>query len=111
MKRLLSLCLLISACAAPAPRGTESAQQEAAAAACRQEAERTMRYRERGQTMRWDEAESRIGSAGFMGSSFRNQQLGARYEQDRMVQDCLRGQQPGTAPATAAPPQGGGRGS
>ncbi|WP_241665323.1 hypothetical protein [Teichococcus oryzae] len=108
MKRLLPLLLLVSACAAPAPRGPDSAQQDAAAAACRQDAERTMRFRERGQTMRWDEAESRIGAGGFMGSSLRNEQLGARYEQDRMVQDCLRGLQPGNA---APQPGGGGRGS
>ncbi|MFC3124623.1 hypothetical protein ACFOD4_06065 [Pseudoroseomonas globiformis] len=124
MKRLLppllvTTGLLLAACAAPSsgpvPRpgpaaGAGDPAQDAAIAACRQEVERSMRYRERGQTMRVDEAESRLGAGAFTGSSLRNEQLGARYEQDRMMEACLRGTQPGTG-TPATPPPGGGRGS
>ncbi|MXP61862.1 hypothetical protein E0493_00675 [Roseomonas sp. M0104] len=117
MKRLvLPLLLLTAACAGMAPRTTEERQQGAALSACRQEAERVMRTRERGQTMRVDEAESRLGAGPFTGTSLagsmNTERLGARYEQDQMIQDCLRGRQEGTTPGTAPPPAGGaGRGS
>ena len=122
MKRLvLPLLLLTGACADLAPRTAEERQEGAALAACRQEAERVMRVRERGQTMRVDEAESRLGAGPFTGTtmagSMNTDRLGARYEQDRMVQDCLRsrdegaGAAPATAPGTAPPARGAGRGS
>ncbi|MDQ1079306.1 hypothetical protein [Pseudoroseomonas cervicalis] len=116
MKRLaLSLLLLpplLAACAEMAPRTAEDRQNDAARAACRADAERQMRYRERGQTMRVDEAESRLGSAAFMGNPMERSQLGARFEMDQMIQDCLRSanQGPSLTPQTA-PPAGGGRGS
>ncbi|MDJ0387228.1 hypothetical protein QMO56_03795 [Roseomonas sp. E05] len=117
MKRLvLPLLLLTAACAGMAPRTAEERQQDAARAACRQEAERMMRTRERGQTMRVDEAESRLGAGPFTGSSLagsmNTERLGARFEQDQLIQECLRGRQDGAMPGTAAPPAGGaGRGS
>jgi len=117
MKRLvLPLLLLTAACAGAAPRTAEERQQDAARAACRQDAERMMRTRERGQTMRVDEAESRLGAGPFAGSGFAGSmttdRLGARYEQDQLVQECLRGRQDGAVPGAVAPPaRGAGRGS
>lgn len=118
MKRLaLSLLLLAGACAAPPasrPSGPQSAADSNALALCRQDAERMMRYRERGQTMRVDEAESRTGTGAFIGNRVERDQLGARFEQDRLVDECLRSRQPASAPAvapSAAPPGGSGRGS
>ncbi|HWX49920.1 MAG TPA: hypothetical protein VNZ61_17880 [Roseomonas sp.] len=116
MKRLvLPLLLLTAACADMAPRTAEDRQQDAARAACRQDAERVMRVRERGQTMRMDEAESRLGAGPYTGTvagSMNTERLAARYEQDQLVQDCLRGRENGAAVPGAAPPAGGaGRGS
>jgi hypothetical protein len=109
MKRLaLPLLLLMGACAAVAPRSAEEQQSDAARAACRVDAERQMRFRERGQTMRVDEAESRMGSGAFIGNPMERSQLGARFEMDQLVQDCLRGanaerQAAQPAPAAAGP--------
>ncbi|WP_159999689.1 hypothetical protein [Roseomonas sp. 18066] len=104
MKRLaLSLLLLTGACAV-APRSAEEQQSDAARAACRVDAERQMRYRERGQTMRVDEAESRMGSGAYIGNPLERSQMGARFEMEQMIQECLRGAnaQPAATPAPAA---------
>ncbi|MCQ4160437.1 hypothetical protein NON00_10905 [Roseomonas sp. GC11] len=128
MKRLvLPLMLLTAACAGAdprsAPRSAEDRQNDAVAAACRADAERQMRYRERGQTMRVDEAESRLGAGAFIGNPIERSQLGARFERDQMIQDCIRGNQaqngagqgsgtqPGAARPATTPPAGSGRGS
>jgi hypothetical protein len=102
-----SLLLLLGACAgtgAGAPRSDDQRQQDATTAACRQEAERTMRYRDRGQLMRTDEAEARIGAGAFtdaVAGSMSTQRLSSRYEQSRLVDDCVRGAN--AAPASPAP--------
>jgi hypothetical protein len=106
MKSLsLPLLLLLGACATAAPRSAEQRQQDSATAACRQEVERTVRYRDRGQTMRRDEAESRLGAGAFtdaVAGSMSTDRLSSLYAQDRMIDDCVRG---------ATPPAGSGRGS
>lgn len=110
MKRLiLPLLLLSGACAAPPPPTPEQRQRDAASAACRVEVERQMRFRERGQTMRVDEAESRLGSGAFIGNPMERSQLGARFERDRLLDDCMRGAR--EQPPVPASPTGGGRGS
>lgn len=106
---ILSLLLLTAACAGTGPRSPEERQNAAAANACRQEAERMMRFRERAQTMRRDEADSRLGAGPFSDSvsgSMSTDRLAARYELDQMVAECLRGAREG-----GAPPAGSGRGS
>lgn len=110
MKRLiLPLLLLTAACAGtPAPRSAEQRERDSAVAACRQDAERQMRYRERGQTMRVDEAESRLGAGAFVGNPLGRDQLAARFEQDRMIAECLRGQE---QPLPGGGSMGVGRGS
>ncbi len=103
---ILSLLLLLGACAAPAPRSAEQREQDATTVACRQEVERVMRYRDRGQQMRMDEADSRLGSGVFSGAttgSMSPDRLSARFQQDQMIGDCVRN-------ANGAPPAGGGRG-
>jgi len=110
---ILPLLLLLGACAAPAPRSADQREQDAANAACRQEAERVMRFRDRGQLMRQDEAESRLGSGAFSGSttgSMSPDRLSSRFQQDRLVDECVRGANgaPGAAPAATG---GAGRGS
>jgi hypothetical protein len=106
---ILPLLLLLGACAAPAPRSADQQQQDATNAACRQEAERVMRFRDRGQLMRQDEPESRLGSGAFSGAttgSMSPDRLSSRFQQDRMIDECVRG-------ANEAPPAttGAGRGS
>jgi hypothetical protein len=112
---VLPLLLLIAGCSGiAAPRyGQQGAQDDTITAACRQDAERMMRYRERGQTMRVDEAESRLGTGADIGNRLGRDQMGARFEQDRLVAECLRGaQQAPATPRPAVPPlTGGGRGS
>lgn len=112
----LSLLLLLGACAGGAagggaPRSDDQRQQDATTIACRADAERMMRYRDRGQLMRTDEAEARIGAGAFssdtVAGSMSTQRLSSRYEQSRLVDECVRGANatPATAPAaaTAAP--------
>jgi hypothetical protein len=103
MKALsLPLLLLMGACAAAAPRSAEQRQQDNAAAACRQDVERTVRYRDRGQTMRTDEAESRLGTGPFTDTrvgSMSTERLSAQFERDRMIDACVRGAT-GPSPAT-----------
>lgn len=109
MKRLvLPLLLLSAACAMPARDGEERQADSAAARACRADVERQMRFRERGQTMRVDEAESRIGTGAFIGNPLERSQLGARFEQDRMIDECLRNARD-SGPSGGSP--GAGRGS
>jgi hypothetical protein len=109
MKTLpIALLLVLGACAAPAPRSAEQRQQDAATAACRQDVERAVRYRDRGQTMRVDEAEARVGSGAFSDSvvgSMSTERLSARFAQDQMMDECVRGTR------NANPPAGAGRGS
>ncbi|MBC9177389.1 hypothetical protein [Pseudoroseomonas ludipueritiae] len=111
MKSLsLPLLLLMGACAAAAPRSAEQRQQDQAAAICRQDVERTMRFRDRGQLMRTDEAESRLGAGSFTGArdgSMGTERLSAQFERDQMIDSCVRGatnasaatRSPGTAGA------------
>ena len=106
-----SLLLLLGACAgagagpAGAPRSGEQRQQDATNAACRQDAERAMRYRDRGQLMRTDEAEARIGAGAFtdtVAGSMSTQRLSSRFEQSRLVEDCVRGANAAAAAPTPA---------
>jgi hypothetical protein len=99
---------LLGACTLPLPGGAErrSPEGNAAAAACRAEAERVLRFRDRGQQMREDEADSRVGvSTQVPTVRAETDRLGARFERDRMVEDCLRGTG-AAAPADAAPNPG-----
>jgi hypothetical protein len=114
MKSLsLSLLLLMGACAAAAPRSADQRQQDNVSAACRQDVERTVRYRDRGQTMRTDEAESRLGAGAFTDTSvgsMSTDRLSARFEQDRMIDSCIRGANSRAAGASAGTSAGTGAG-
>lgn len=87
---LLSLSLLIAACAGPA--GTApSTSDNARLAACQAEAERIVQRRERAQVMRADEAES---SRGFMAVAptgrAANDRGFAQIDRDRIIAECMR---------------------
>jgi len=113
---ILSTLLLLGACSGAGgggfgggARSDDQRQQDATTAACRADAERTMRYRDRGQLMRTDEAEARIGSGAFtdaVAGSMSTDRLSARFEQSRLVDACVRGANvtPGTTATPAAAP-------
>jgi hypothetical protein len=90
----------------PEPRREGAAGPNTAEAACRAEAERVLRFRDRGQIMREDEADARVGlSTAVPTVRAETDRLGARFERDRIIQDCMRGTG-AAAPQDAAPPQG-----
>lgn len=80
------LLLALSACAARPPADPAEASIRAA---CRAEADRVMANRERGQIMRADEREARIGSLDGSGLRRPSDSLGERFERDRMIEDCV----------------------
>lgn len=83
---LLPLLALLGACAST-PQDPADAARESA---CRAEAERVLLLRDRGQAMRDDEAESRLGTSGTENRSFSSGVLGQRFELRRMTEDCMR---------------------
>jgi len=86
--RCLALLLPLAACAGPAPL---SSPDRARADACRAEATRLVQFRDRGQLMRTDEAESRLGTFSATPSSrLESERAGQTLERERLTQDCLR---------------------
>jgi hypothetical protein len=78
--------------------------QAAVAAACREQAERTILERDRGQLLREDEAAARMGaSASLNDTRFRNDQLGRVFARDRLAEDCVDANRPSLNPRPAAP--------
>lgn len=89
--------LLIAGCAfndpapAPAPTATTSADAPTIEAACRREAERVVLFRDRGQQMRIDEGENRLGSQSSIPSLRAQSDIAGRsFERDRLARDCVR---------------------
>lgn len=75
--------------AAPAP-GPAMRDQAAVAAACRRDADRIITTRDRGQLMREDERDSRIGSqASIFSQRAETDRLGRIYERDRLADQCV----------------------
>ncbi|MCR0981378.1 hypothetical protein [Roseomonas populi] len=107
---LLAAPLGLAACAAPpAPvaqrAGVPNAGAQAArsdrAAACLADAERVVRFRDRGQLMRQDDYNARIGTTSYLGPQVISDQFAQVYDRDRMAAECVRG---ANAPAPAAAP-------
>ncbi|MDB5314347.1 MAG: hypothetical protein JWO26_567 [Rhodospirillales bacterium] len=89
--------LLIAGCAfndprpAPAPTATTSAGAPTIEDACRRESERVVLFRDRGQQMRIDEGENRLGSQSSIPSlRAQNDNAGRSFERDRLARDCVR---------------------
>ena len=87
--------------ASPSPSaGTRD--RAAAAEACRRDADRIVLYRDRGQLMREDERDARVGTdASIYARRAETDRLGRAFERDRIAAECLE-QDPRT---TAAPPR------
>lgn len=102
----LLLPLLLAACAfrdpnpAPPPLA-RAGDAQSLEAACRREAERVVLFRDRGQQMRLDEGESRVGQQSAIPSvRAQNDNLARSVERERIARDCLRQSSP---PAAARP--------
>ena len=110
---LLALPLGLAACAsspgAPVAQraGVPNAGGEAArserATACLADAERVVRYRDRGQLMRQDDYNARIGTTSHLGPQVISDQFAQVYDRDRMAAECVRGaNSPAATPRPAA---------
>lgn len=74
---------------APAP-GQAMRDQAAVAAACRRDADRIIVTRDRGQLMREDERDSRIGSqASIYSQRAETDRLGRLFDRDRLADQCV----------------------
>ena len=102
----LLLLGLLGACAPE--RGPAQRQEDATLAACRREAERVINYRDRGQQMRTDDQDARVGVSSYL--SFRPQadRLAATHERDQLARACVRGADPSTTPVSGGLQQPGG---
>ena len=75
--------------AAPAP-GQAVRDQAAVASACRRDADRIIVTRDRGQLMREDERDSRVGSqASIYSQRAETDRLGRLFERDRLADQCV----------------------
>jgi hypothetical protein len=74
---------------APAP-GQAVRDQAAVASACRRDADRIIVTRDRGQLMREDERDSRVGSqASIYSQRAETDRLGRLFERDRLADQCV----------------------
>ncbi len=72
------------------PPGAALRDQAALAAACRTDADRIVTFRDRGQLMREDERDARIGTdASIYARRSETDRLGRIYERDRIAADCV----------------------
>lgn len=80
------------------PPGQAVRDQAALAAGCRQDADRIVVYRDRGQLMREDERDARIGTdSSIYARRTESDRLGRIFERDRIAADCVQ-QNTRTAP-------------
>lgn len=83
----------------PAP-SAGARDRAAAAEACRRDADRIVLYRDRGQLMREDERDARVGTdASIYARRAETDRLGRAFERDRIAAECLE-QDPGTPAAS-----------
>ena len=99
---LLPALLLAAACSGPlsssappsARASDRSGERAAVSAACRSQAERVVNYRDRGQTMRADDYNARVGTSSYLGPQVMTDQIAQVYERDRIAADCARSAEP-----------------
>lgn len=98
MQRVLhcALLLVLAGCniTPPEARSPEQRAQAASAAACREQADRVIARQDRGQLLREDERNARLGTeTGSYGVRTQIDSLGRQFRRDQIAQDCVR-QQP-----------------
>ncbi len=83
-----------------APQAPRPARDRAAVAeACRRDADRIVLYRDRGQLMREDERDARVGTEqSIYARRVEIDRLGRIFERDRIAAECLRQQGAGAPP-------------
>jgi hypothetical protein len=73
-----------------APPGQGVREGAALAAACRQDADRIIQFRDRGQLMREDERDARVGTdSSIYARRTETDRLGRLFERDRLAADCV----------------------
>jgi hypothetical protein len=107
---LLLPALLLAGCAAgfgppPPPPGARSTNPEVVRA-CRAQAAAVITRQDRGQLIREDERQSRLGSETTGTLAFRApiDRLSREYRFEQMVEECVRANTQASAPAPAATP-------
>ena len=101
------------------PPPSQAVRDRAAVAeACRRDADRVVLYRDRGQLMREDDRDARVGTdASPFARRFETDRLGRVFERDRIAAECLQQDPPAPSPRrltgrrNAAVPLGGGTGA
>lgn len=93
----------------PAEPGDSARTNPRVAQACREETAQRIQRQDRGQLMREDERDSRLGSETVSSSqAMQTDRLGRRFQFDREVQDCIRANtrasMPQPTPSNAPPP-------
>jgi hypothetical protein len=75
---------------APPPPSQAARDRAEMAAACRRDADRIVLYRDRGQLMREDERDARIGTeSSIYARRVETDRLGRVFERDRIAAECL----------------------
>ncbi|HEY8613322.1 MAG TPA: hypothetical protein VIL69_18820 [Roseomonas sp.] len=111
--------LLLGACTVPPAAGPRAggpvagpagvqATRSAANVACRAEAERIVRYRDRGQVMRQDDYNARVGTTSHLGPQVMMDQMAQIHDRDRIAAECVRGATGNESPRAAPGPAPGG---
>jgi hypothetical protein len=93
--------------AAPRPEGRDInlGQNVGVRAACREAADRTITRQDRGQLMREDERDARLGAeSSVLSSRAVSDQMGRQFRRDRMAADCERQNQYAAPDRAAAQP-------
>jgi hypothetical protein len=97
--------------AAPPPSPAQR-DQAALAAACREQADRIVAQRDRGDLMREEEREARVGASASLYDVRRPiERLSRQFYRDRVADECVqdnRREAPQGSPVPGGPPQGGG---
>ncbi|MDB5378705.1 MAG: hypothetical protein JWR00_3151 [Rubritepida sp.] len=107
---LLLPILLLAACSntplIPPPRPGDAARTNPQVAqACREETARRIQRQDRGQLMREDERDSRLGSeTGSISGSMQTDRLGRQFQLGRETDDCIRANTQASMPRPAAAP-------
>lgn len=107
---LLLPILLLAACSntplIPPPRPGDAARTNPQVAqACREETARRIQRQDRGQLMREDERDNRLGSETvFASQAMQTDRLGRQFQLGRETDDCIRANTQASMPRPAAAP-------
>lgn len=83
----------------PQPQPQAAGNRAAIVEACRRDAERVVLYRDRGQLMREDERDARVGTdSSIYARRIETDRLGRAFERDRLAAECVRQQDTGPVP-------------